>query len=555
MVVPVISDLPPAPTRNDGAADFTPKADAMIGALQPLVVQVNIATQWMNGTLSATQAAQAAAAASASAAANSATLAGDKLTLATTQANNAAASASSALTYAQAAGASAGIPTPVANRFLGTDAAGNPLWKSAGQQIGDILYTALAVGPEYKLADGSTYLQASYPDWVSKVGATPISPPAARQSAPGTTPTAIGPYQISWGAAGTYLVFGGNDVGSGTGPILQSYKRSADTLTKLTNLPTTAGAVTGTGLVLSADAVYAMGTNSGAPLVEFFKRSADTFTKLADPATLPTNVKTIDNNAACSADGVYWLFAGSTALTYYVYKRSGDVFTRIVSATLPAGTVINGLSISADGNYLGFALQATPFVSILKRTGDTFAAVAAPTSPPTAPQGSCAFSADATYFVSSGNAANYALTVLTRSVDAFTRTQQFTDPAANSTILNCSLSADGLNISYGTANGALMWRRTAELWAQITNFSGTGIGTTRSVAFANGSTYFNKYFAAIGATTPYLGLWRDAYPFDPLTEFQVPFVTTAANGVTTGNTNTNTKPPQVAAYVKVKEPV
>ena len=35
MAVPVISDLPSSPTRNDGAADFTTKADAMIGALQP----------------------------------------------------------------------------------------------------------------------------------------------------------------------------------------------------------------------------------------------------------------------------------------------------------------------------------------------------------------------------------------------------------------------------------------------------------------------------------------------------------------------------------------
>ena len=68
--VPVIGDLPPAPTRSDGPADFTPKADAMIGALQPLVVQSNIAIQWMNGRLTDAQAAQAAAAASAAAAAD-----------------------------------------------------------------------------------------------------------------------------------------------------------------------------------------------------------------------------------------------------------------------------------------------------------------------------------------------------------------------------------------------------------------------------------------------------------------------------------------------------
>lgn len=88
MAVPVISNVPPAPTRNDGAADFTTKADAMIGALQPMVVQINIALQWMNGQLTDTQASQAAAAASALAAAQSATAAANSATAAT---NNGAA--------------------------------------------------------------------------------------------------------------------------------------------------------------------------------------------------------------------------------------------------------------------------------------------------------------------------------------------------------------------------------------------------------------------------------------------------------------------------------
>ena len=81
LTVPIIEDLPPAPTRSDGAADFTPKSDAMIGALQPLVVQINIATQWMNGTLSAAQAAKEAAATSAGHAADSADAAAHSATL------------------------------------------------------------------------------------------------------------------------------------------------------------------------------------------------------------------------------------------------------------------------------------------------------------------------------------------------------------------------------------------------------------------------------------------------------------------------------------------
>lgn len=47
MAVPVISNLPPAPTRSDAPADFTPKADAMIGALQPMVVELNASFGWI----------------------------------------------------------------------------------------------------------------------------------------------------------------------------------------------------------------------------------------------------------------------------------------------------------------------------------------------------------------------------------------------------------------------------------------------------------------------------------------------------------------------------
>ena len=48
---PVIPDLPPAPTRSDGSADFTPKADAMIAALQPMVTAENALAAWVNGAL------------------------------------------------------------------------------------------------------------------------------------------------------------------------------------------------------------------------------------------------------------------------------------------------------------------------------------------------------------------------------------------------------------------------------------------------------------------------------------------------------------------------
>ena len=55
MAVPVISNLPPAPTRSDGPADFTPKADALAGALQPMVVQYNASLVWVADKVNAAQ--------------------------------------------------------------------------------------------------------------------------------------------------------------------------------------------------------------------------------------------------------------------------------------------------------------------------------------------------------------------------------------------------------------------------------------------------------------------------------------------------------------------
>lgn len=164
--VPVIGDLPPAPTRNDGAADFTPKADAMIGALQPLVVQVNIALQWMNGRLTDTQAAQAAAAVSATAAAGSATLAGQKAVLADTARQGAEAARASSEVLAAAVQAAAGTPSLAGNKNKVLTVNPDELtvtWKNVGQQIGDTLIAARNPGITYLKEDGSIYLKSSYP--------------------------------------------------------------------------------------------------------------------------------------------------------------------------------------------------------------------------------------------------------------------------------------------------------------------------------------------------------------------------------------------------------
>lgn len=128
MAVPAISNLPPAPSRSDGPADFTPKSDAMIGALQPMVVQLNASFVWIATQVNAAEAYKNAAADSADAAADSASAANNsknaaeqsaidatnngeaQVVLAAQQAALAKQQADSAATSAAAAGAAAGQP-------------------------------------------------------------------------------------------------------------------------------------------------------------------------------------------------------------------------------------------------------------------------------------------------------------------------------------------------------------------------------------------------------------------------------------------------------------
>lgn len=132
---PLIPELPPAPSRADGQANFTPKANAMMAALPPMVVNVNVSLTWVGEQVtavndyrqqaaqSATNAADSASAAnsSKSAAAQSAIdatnngkvqvdLAKAQVTLAAGQVTLAQQARESAQTAAAAAGAAAGLP-------------------------------------------------------------------------------------------------------------------------------------------------------------------------------------------------------------------------------------------------------------------------------------------------------------------------------------------------------------------------------------------------------------------------------------------------------------
>ncbi|WP_062381975.1 WD40/YVTN/BNR-like repeat-containing protein [Pseudomonas abietaniphila] len=207
--------LPDAPSRSDGQAEFTAKADPFIAALPPMVVNINSRLTWIWEQVTAVDGYRQAAAQSAAdaqgfagsantsknAAAQSATDATNngkaQVDLAKAQVTLAQQAATAAQSAAQAAGAAAGLPGGrVPYTVLQINAAGNvswgdglidktsavpgqalmlgtgkaPKWDFPGQQIGDVLQTSRDPGALYLPANGSIRLQSAYPALFAKLG-------------------------------------------------------------------------------------------------------------------------------------------------------------------------------------------------------------------------------------------------------------------------------------------------------------------------------------------------------------------------------------------------
>ena len=546
--VPVIGDLPPAPTRNDGAADFTPKADAMIGALQPLVVQINIATQWMNGRLTDAQAAQAAAAASATAAADSATLAGqkvglaaDQVGLATTQANNAAASAIIAQTYAQAAGAAVG-PPPVANRFLGTNGAGVPGWKEIvippSLLPGQILISAVVPDATHILANGSVRLKADYPELHDALGPNAVTPPVTALTLPSG---AVGAScKLSPGAI--YLAIGTS------GTALNMFKRTGDVLASTQTITAPGSGVAKPAF--TSDSVYMAVPLSGAPYLAIYKRTGDAFNILANPATMPENVGIV---ARFSPDDVYLAVGYATGKGFIIYKRNGDVFTKLTDPAIMPGSPVYGLAFSPDGIYLAVGAGGAPYLTIYKRAGDVFTKITGPATLPTVKVISLDYSPDgkALGMITDGNAlgVNY-VGMYRQDGDVFSVPTQST--VSVSAPSDCCFTPDGkyFAIANSTVQNAHLYPKVGDsLLPSPIVLGGFGNSIPGITSASSGATYMGTYLFLVGGTTS--GWRRDGYPLNPTTEFKVPSLT-ITNGIAPTDTTTQFPYPQLTAYIKAK---
>lgn len=191
MATPVISNLPPAPVRADGAADFTVKADAFVAALQPMVVQLNSSFTWMATTMAATEGYKTQAAQSATNAQGYATSAADQVSLAEAQValavtarQDSEAARDEAQAYANAAGAGAGIPAYVdaLDVLMINETKTGTKWGKVGQAIGDVLVTARPAPPSGYLLPGTIYSKSAYPELAALVGSLELNVDAANFS-------------------------------------------------------------------------------------------------------------------------------------------------------------------------------------------------------------------------------------------------------------------------------------------------------------------------------------------------------------------------------------
>lgn len=198
MAIDLLTLMPDPPLPTDPEELFDQRAGETLTAEQHLV-NVDLNTKLipqMNLATAKVTADKNAAAQSATDAAGSATAAGQQVGLAAAEVTKAAdqvqlavvartgaeTARDSAQAAAAAAGSAAGLPSLAgsANKFLGVNPAGDAVgWYDAGQQVGDLLWTARAPGNTYLPAAGGVYLKASYPALAALMGAVSDLPNTA----------------------------------------------------------------------------------------------------------------------------------------------------------------------------------------------------------------------------------------------------------------------------------------------------------------------------------------------------------------------------------------
>ena len=378
--------------------------------------------------------------------------------------------------------------------------------------VGDVVTTVRALtAPTWLRGNAAVYAKASYP-LLAPLLPTAITPPTYRLGSPAALP-AGGGTGTAFSSDGVYLA-----VVCATAPYVAIYKRAGDVFTKLAD-PASLPAGAASGVAFSQDGTYLAVAHATTPFVTIYKRAGDVFTKLANPASLPAGSGA---DVAFSQDGTYLAVAHTTTPFVTIFKRDGDVFTKLANpASLPAGNATD-VAFSPDGTYLAVAHGTTPFVTIYKRDGDVFTKLANPASLPAGNATDVAFSPDGTY-LAVAHATTPFVTVYKRAGDVFTK---LADPATlpASTAYAVAFSPDGayLAVAHSSTPFITVYERAGDVFTKMANPASLPAGNGTALAFFKGAAHFEYMLAIAVDATPYFHVYRDAYPFDPLTEFAVP---------------------------------
>lgn len=392
---------------------------------------------------------------------------------------------------------------------------------------GDVLTTVSTLSPPAWLpTNGAVYSKAAYPVLAAKLP-TAVTPPTFRLPDPAALPAASISATV-FSPDGVYLV-----LTSGTAPFLHIYKRNGEVFTKLPD-PAALPPATAPDAAFSPDGTYLAVAHGTSPYISVYKRDGDTFTKLPNPAALPTGS---GSGVAFSPDGIYLSVAHTTTPFMTVYKRDGDTFIKLANpGTLPTN---NGFktAFSPDGVHLVVTSSTTPFVYIYKRNADVFTKLANPAALPTGIAGRCAFSPDGVYMAVVHEATPF-ITIYKRSGDTFTK---LADPAVlpavgGSGTGGVAFSPDGayLAVAHSSAPYITLYKRNGDVFVKEPTFANIPAGAALNCAWWKGSANLQNFLAVGFNVAPYLCVYRDAYAYDPLTEFAVPTVTVP--GVDRANT-------------------
>jgi hypothetical protein len=315
------------------------------------------------------------------------------------------------------------------------------------------------------------------------------------------TAPSFGANTVSFTPDGIYLAVASRN---GSSNMIAVYKRSGDTFTVLSALPSQPDASCA-GVSFSPDGIYLAAAYVGIYYLMVWKRNGDTFTLLYTNSTV-TDTSSDHDAVSWSRDGIYIAMArGSEGARVALFKRTNDSITQIVDPPTAADETYS-LQFSKYNDYLACIGHVSPYVTIYSYSGDTFTKLANPTTLPTNQSHGLAFCKG--YLAVFHNTTPF-VTIYKQSENAFTK-------LANPSILPSGLckggafSPDGmyLLILSNYSPYAILYKRAGDTFTKLAN--PTTLTQSTSYQFAGAAfTEDGLYYAITSpATSPYLAVYK-----------------------------------------------